>query len=846
MEQLQLLLVEDSEYDAELLLRHLRDDNYEIKYRRVDNGRDMQEALNSGVWDLIISDYTMPGFGGLEALEIAKQSSFDIPFIIVSGNIGEDIAAAAMVAGAQDYVMKGNLARLRPAIERELKEAELRRERNYTREVMDSLAHFTYGVTGEDFFHALCEAIGKALGVRYVHIGEFVGLKSDMVQTLSVWQDNIYLPNFKHSIKEFPCEMTANGEMVLLHDFSSSAYSGVTLAVDMDVHGYVSFPLQNTMGKVTGLIVALSDTEYEKTDLLEYVLRFSAARAAAEIERTRVESQLRNSEQYLRGILDNIQDVIYRTGVDGNIDYVSPSVIKLLGYRPEELMGTRLSDLYVNNDGREAFLKILNEGNGNVFNYEAPLKHRDGSSVWVSTNAHYFHDADTGEIAGVEGITRNITSRKLTEQALLESEELFSKAFHYSPAMISISELSDDFSSEHFLNVNESFLQAIGYEREQVIGHSFADVGLFAYEEQRDEIIKLLREHGKINEVELPFRTSTGEMHYGLGSIELLDINAKHCVFLVCQDITDRMKANEELAHNRERLEEQVLARTKDLTAVVGDLELEIAERTRIETALVDATYQAEQASLAKTDFLANMSHELRTPLNSIIGFSELLMIEPEDVIDDESRQKLGYILDSAWHLLSLINDILDLSKIESGKLVFEPVSVNIHNVVEASLVMLREKATKAHVSLNSEIEPGITKIIADERKLKQVLANLIGNAIKFSNEQGHVDVHISQVSLEDFKTHCDKADSIEPGMSQFIRFSVKDDGIGIDAEDIGKLFRPFIQLDASLTRRYEGSGLGLHLSRQLVELHGGCIWVESEPAKGSTFSFILPCASCD
>jgi signal transduction histidine kinase len=417
MGPLHLLLVEDSEHDAGLLLRHLRDNGYETEHRRVDNGHDMQEALRTEEWDLIISDYTLPGFGGLKALAIAKQDSPDTPFIIVSGKTGEDSVAEAMVAGAHDYVMKDNLARLLPAIGRELREAELRRERK---------------------------------------------------------QEN------------------------------------------------------------------------------------------------------------------------------------------------------------------------------------------------------------------------------------------------------------------------------------------------------------------------------------------------------------------------------------EQLTDVVADLELEIADHRRIETALLDANYQAEQANLAKTGFLANMSHELRTPLNSIIGFAELLMLEPEDVIDNESRQKLGYILDSAWHLLSLINDILDLSKIEAGKLIFEAGPVNIPDVIDATLVMLRAKASKAHVSLHSEIEPGITKLIADERKLKQILTNLIGNAIKFSNEQGQVRVRVATVGLEDFKAHCVTADSLEPHLTKFVCFSVEDDGIGIGADDIGKLFQPFVQLDAFLTRRHEGSGLGLHLSRQLVELHGGCIWAESEPGKGSTFSFIIPCGPRD
>lgn len=846
MDLLRLLLVEDSINDAELLLRHLQLNNCNIQHHRVDNRHDMQEALRDNEWDLIISDYTMPGFSGLEALKIAKQEFPDIPFIIVSGNIGEDIAAAAMVAGAQDYVMKGNLARLLPAIERELKEAQLRIELNRTKNILDNLSCSTYGVTGQDFFYALSETIGMSLGMRYVLIGEFTGLKSDKVQTLSVWHDNRYLDNFLYSTKDLPCAVTAHGEAVILQDLPQDTYPGLIIPVDIDVHGYVSFPLIDTRGNVVGLIVVLTDVVFDRTELVEYVLQFSASRAAAEIERSKAETKLRKSEEYLRGILDNIQDIIYRTGPDGCIDYVSPSVSKLLGYRQDELMGKQLADLYIEKNDRDIFLHALNEGHGNIFNYEVPLRHSDGSVVWVSTNAHYLYDPGTGAVTGVEGITRDITARKLTEKALRESEELFSKAFHYSPAMISISEFSEDFSSGHFLKVNESFLKAIDYQRDQVIGYSFADINLFAYEDQRDKLVQLLRNQGQISEIELSFRARSGEVRYGLGSIELFEINAAPCVLIVCLDITERKQANEELSRYREQLEENVSARTMALTNVVADLESEILERKRIETALIDAMYQAEQANLAKTEFLANMSHELRTPLNSIIGFSELLMIEPKDVINNECRQKLGYITDSAWHLLTLINDILDLSKIEAGKLGFEPGMLNIHNMLESTMIMLRGKATNSIVNLSSEIEPGILKIVADGRKLKQILSNLIGNAIKFCNKNGNVHVQVTRAAKADFKRHCGLAGQNEPDLSDFILFSVEDDGIGIDDEDIGKLFMPFVQLDASLTRRYEGSGLGLHLCRQLVGLHGGCIWVESEPGKGSTFRFIIPCTPCD
>ncbi|WP_126456167.1 PAS domain S-box protein [Sulfuriflexus mobilis] len=842
---LRLLLVEDSEQDAELLLRHLRKGGLEVLAHRVETGETMLAALSSEQWDLIISDYTMPCFSGLDALKLAREHGEDIPFIIVSGNIGEEKAVATMLAGAHDYVMKDNLARLMPAIERELKDAALRRERHQLRDLIEMFGQATYGVTGEAFFCALSECLGQVLGVRYVHIGEFVGLDSEYVHTLSSWYDGVFLDNFTYPLVDKPCERTVKGEVVLLDDVAGQ-YPEFSLPADMPIQGYMGFPLRNTLGKVIGLIVAVDDKAFAKIGLLEYVLQYSATRAAAEIERVSVETQLRNSEEYLRGILDNIQDTIYRVGGDGMLDYVSPSVYQLMGYRPEEVIGKRLSDFYVEEDGREKFLKALDACHGNIFNYETPLRRKDGSTVWVSINAHYYYDPVSGAVAGVEGISRNITARKLTEQALHESEELFSKAFHGSPAMISISRLTEDFAKGEFVDVNESFITMTGYSREELIGHSAVEIGLFIYTEQRENIINGLRSKGRITDLEIPFHTKNEEVRYALGSIELLEINTEPCVLLVCQDITERKQANEKLVRYREQLEDKVAERTRELTEVVSRLESEITERCRIEAALVSASQVAEAANLAKTKFLANMSHELRTPLNSIIGFTELLMIEPEEVINSESREKLGYVLDSAWHLLQLINDILDLSKIEAGKMLIQPTSFDVQSLLDATLVMFQGQASESGISLLTQIDSSLKSIVADERKLKQVLSNLLANAIKFSTENSQITIRAERVGMDEFVSNCGASEMPAPYMSVFIRFSVSDSGIGIAAEDIDKLFKPFVQVDASLTRRYEGSGLGLHLCRQIVDLHGGCIWVESELGQGSTFSFILPCGPRD
>jgi PAS domain S-box-containing protein len=267
---------------------------------------------------------------------------------------------------------------------------------------------------------------------------------------------------------------------------------------------------------------------------------------------------------------------------------------------------------------------------------------------------------------------------------------------------------------------------------------------------------------------------------------------------------------------------------------LVAGLETKVLERTRAledtNRELVLRREEAEAASRSKTDFLSNMSHELRTPLNAIMGFSEIMLMGMAGPVSDKQREFLGDISKSGNHLLSLITDILDLSKVESGKVELEPDQVIVGELVSGSLLLFKEKALKHAVKVESSIDPAVPQIVADRRKLKQVLVNLLSNAFKFTPDGGSVRVETRMISDFGSAIH-----------ENFIEFSVADTGHGIDPEHQQLLFRPFQQLDSSLTRKHAGTGLGLSLCRRFIELHGGRIWVESEPGKGSTFRFAVP-----
>jgi protein-histidine pros-kinase len=269
-----------------------------------------------------------------------------------------------------------------------------------------------------------------------------------------------------------------------------------------------------------------------------------------------------------------------------------------------------------------------------------------------------------------------------------------------------------------------------------------------------------------------------------------LEVNGQRVgAVLMARDITEQ-KAQEEIRRRSQELEEQNL--------------------------------RIKEADRLKSVFLANMSHELRTPLNAVIGFSEILLDGRSGPLNPEQREYLYDILTSGQHLLQVINDVLDLAKIESGKMEFDPETFFVKKVVDEVTAVIAPAASKKNITINVQVSPTATAML-DQRKFKQVLYNLLSNAVKFSYENGEVKL----------------AAGLDPEGQLLLE--VKDFGIGIKSEDLPRIFREFEQLDSGLARRGQGTGLGLALTKKMVGLQGGSITVKSEFGKGSTFTVEIP-----
>jgi len=543
-------------------------------------------------------------------------------------------------------------------------------------------------------------------------------------------------------------------------------------------------------------------------------------RRRLETERQQAEAQILALNNLQQAILNSADYSIISTNAEGVIQTFNAAAQRMLGYTAAEVVGRATSVLIHDGEEIQARAKLLsaklgqeiapgfdvfvaNTLQGNTCEAEWSYVRKDGSHFPVFLSITALRDSQ-GEIIGFLSIAKDITQQKQMEAQLRQVAAHLATAqriAHLGSWEMDLPTQAITWSEEVFhifgwdpagsTPVYDAVIQAIyPDDRDRVVTHIQQSVDRHQPMEQE---YRLLRPDGSVRHI-----LSRNET--------MLDADGDPIRLVgTVLDISDRKQAQEALQETNDQL---------------MNANLELGRATRL-----------------KDEFLANMSHELRTPLNAILGMSEGLQECVFGSLNERQLKAIATIERSGRHLLELINDILDVSKIEAGKLELSIGEVSISSLCDISLTFVRQMALKKNLCLTLQLGDRLNHLYADERRLRQILINLLNNAVKFTPEGGTITLTV--------KRQIDQTRANASPSPCWIEFSIRDTGIGIAPEQLSTLFQPFVQIDSSLNRQYSGTGLGLALVRRLTELHGGEVRVESEPGQGSCFTVRIPEPIC-
>jgi len=497
-------------------------------------------------------------------------------------------------------------------------------------------------------------------------------------------------------------------------------------------------------------------------------------------ERTK---DLQESEERFRFAFENAPIGMTLVAPDGTWINANKALADFLGYAAEDMTGTSMTGSAENVVELDECMglrqRVLN-GELATYHIERRYRHKRGHVVWGRESGSLFRNED-GKPEHFIIHTVDITERKKTEEALQRSEENLKAFVDNAPALVSLKSLAGQ-----YLMMNQEYERLFGIELQSAVGESarsaFPDDIAELFELQEKEVID--RKETVTREQVIPHP----------------DGDRVH----LCTKFP--------------------VANAAGTIHAIGTISTDITDKKAVEKAMLDAKEQAELANRAKTEFLAHMSHELRTPLNSVIGFGEVLEKGVFGPLGHFKYQEYAKdIGDSGSHLLSLISNILDISKIEAGELDFFEETIDVGEIFESSARMVMDRAARNGIALNVDVPQGLPPMRGDEVRLKQILLNLLSNAVKFTPKGGQVSV---EATIDN-----DNA----------MVWEVADTGVGIAADDLERILNPFEKVRGNAAISHEGTGLGLYLTNALTEMHGGTLAIDSEPAKGTTVTVRFP-----
>jgi len=804
---LKLLVIEDVPADFLLLERHLRQHSLDAECFRVGSDIELDAALQNE-WDVVLSDYNVPGMDFIATLQRIRTYRPNLPIILVSGSVGEETAVELLHLGMSDFVLKGSLIRLLPAILRALNEADERRARQSAetalRESQTAIleeqrqARLAALNLMEDALAARTRAETAHAALRESEAK--YRLLADNAADCIFWVDidgryKYISPACEQISGHAPEAFLADPELMvnIIHLDDRMAYRQHLEDSTNTNRGELEVRIMHKDGGVRWIGHHCKPIRDENG---EYLGQHGANRDIT--ARKRVEQELHDSSERFRVATESIRDAfILIDGKEGKIVLWNPAAAVMFGYTKNEAIGLPLHQLIGPPRFHEAaavgLAHFAHTGEGATVGrtLELPALRRNGEefSVELSLSA-----IQLGGQWHAAGIVRDITERKQAEEQLRK----LAQAVEQSPESIIITDL--DGNIEY---VNEAFAKNSGYRHEEIIGQNPRLLNSGKTPKESYTALWNTISNGQTWKGEFINKRKDGSEYVDFAIITPIrqpNGGITHYV-AVQEDITEKRHQGEELDQHRHHLEELVARRTAELES---------------------ARTSADAANQSKSAFLANMSHEIRTPMNAIIGLTYLLR---QNTPTSEQSVRLDKIDAAALHLLSIINDILDLSKIEAGRLELEQTDFSLAAVLDhiSSLITDQSRAKGLTIEMDNGDVP--LWLRGDPTRLRQAMLNYAGNAVKFT-ERGTIWLRARLLE--------------ETDAGLLVRFEVQDTGIGIAAENLPTLFEVFAQADISTTRKYGGTGLGLAITRRLANIMGGEVGVESALGQGSTFWFTV------
>ena len=679
---LRVLLVEDSEDDAALVLRELRRGGYEMIWERVDTGAGLTEAL-ARQWDLVLCDYVMPQFSALAALQLIRARNDIVPVIIVSGEVGEDTAVGALKHGAHDFVSKNRLARLVPAVERELREAEDRRARKRAEAALrDSEARFRTLIENALDIIAILDADGTYRYASPSHERASGFTPAELVGRNGF--DFIH-PDDAPRLMQLMAEGLATGRATAVVEYRFRCKDGSWR--------YVEGAARNLIGdsQVQGVIVNARDIT----------------------ERKRTEQALRQSEERFRTLVENLNDIVFSVDLEGKIAYISPTVEQMFGRSPAALQNRAFLP-FVHPDDRAGLLASqARTMAGQLEPSEFRVVDGRGGVHWVRTSSRPQYE--NGQLVGTTGVLVDITTRKQAEEQLRESEE------RYRSLVSAMSEgVVLQAADGRIVACNASAERILGLSADELLGRTSVDPRWNAIHEdgspypgEDHPVMRTLRD-GR------PCSGNVMGVHKPDGSLRWISINVEplcrpeetkpYAVVATFVDITERRNAENEIRRLNVELESRVRERTMQLEAANEELEA----------------------------FSYSVSHDLRTPLRAISGFSRILLEDHAERLDAQAMQYLGRIRSATERMQLLIGDLLNLSRVSRAEVHWQVVDLGgLAGTIAAEL--RRVYATRV---VRFVVAPGLV-VRGDARLLHIVMENLLDNAWKYTSKNAEARIEL-------------------------------------------------------------------------------------------------------